>query len=340
MDIFVASSKKTPYEFGARPELDFDSAAYLQQWIFWCEANGNRVEWPEDSFYASIPLYQQKNIPMVGQGHGRSVLVSRGQPAIVVLVRAEGDRRFRKWEGFSLRPHTVGGQTSGLYIQLQEPGAFMNMWDINEVEIGNFGRAGLLFENRPMNNDGIFTGAIDRCWIEGGIFCNWWGDSNTIKRSTITGPNCGIELTGIPGARQTTVEDCNITTSGGAIKTVGVEQLNLRNLQLEHPGYLGPYTGDTDSFVYVSGGRLVDIDNCTVNPNNVPSGMTHNIAASAITLDNDTHKAEIRHSDINKGRLFHVNAGPSVTKAYLRNTNSYYGQVLAVSGPVTVEAAY
>lgn len=123
------------------------------------------------------------------------------------------------------------------------------------------------------------------------------------------------------------VHDANITNRDGGIALRYVEQALFGTLQLENPGYdpENPgYGGVYDAYVYLHNCYGPTFDHCTINPNNVPSGVTKNIPVAAVALDGTTQWAEFKRCDVNKGSLFHFNAGPGVYDTVLRALR-YYG---------------
>lgn len=211
---------------------------------------------------------------------------------------------------------------------------------IGYVEIGDVLRRSLEFNNNVKNLDGFFTGVVERCWINSGIHGTYMGDSLTIQHNTITGRNCGIEVIGLSGAQQMAIHDNNITTNGGALALINVEQPQITINQLEHPGYSSRYTGIYDPFIHLSGCFKPYLHRNTINPDNRSGDYANSVLpSSTITTDNGTTKTVLSGNDMNKARLYHVNSGVTGAVVYLDKYQTYYNEAaLASTGTVVAEA--
>jgi len=324
-----------PYWFGALGDGVTDDLSALQAAITWAQDNGGRLHIPGGVFRYSIALSQTKRLHVTGAGRGIGILEYSGSAsAYVAEPPTSGEsNRFWHWEGFTIRPQTPGSGSYGMYLLLNA-GCYMSNFDIHDVEIGDFGNRGIQFDNSVANVDGFFTGSVRRCWVYNGIRGSNMGDSLNFECNTITGQFCGFDFTGLAGARQMIIRENNVTTLGGAIALIGVEQPRIENNQLEHPGYLGPYDGAYGAFVYLANCFKPTLRGNTINPDNGAS----TVAPAAIVADGTTNRLLLDDNDIQKGAAFHIILAATTSSALIRNTNTYYGAALSIdnSGAGTV----
>lgn len=321
----------TPYWFGAVADASTDNSTALQSWITWIQLNGNRGHVPAGVFnYATAPT-QTARLHLTGAGRGIAILQYTGNFAgwNVAPPTSGETNRFWKWEGFSIRPLNVGGGTYGMNIVLAT-GCYMSNFDIEDMEIGSFSLQGIHFDNSIGNTDGFFTGTVRRNWITNGIIGQKMGDSLEFMDNTITGLKCGIEFTGLPGARQMIISGNNITTSGGHIALIGVEQPRILCNQIEQPS-TSPYSGVYGCSMYLSNCFEPLVHGNTINPNN--SATT--IPGATIAMDGGTSNPVFSLNDIQKGGSVHFSSDATVIGIDIRPDNTYYGAALVdgTAGP-------
>lgn len=278
------------------------------------------------TYNSSKNLTQTTRMRLRGDGRGLTKIVFTGTTGngLTVTPPTGGEAsRFWKWEGISILPKTPKAGSYAMHIVLNT-GCFLSNFDILDCEFGDFGLRGLCLDNSVGNGDGFFTGTVKRCWITNGLRGLKIGDSMTFADNTITGKNCGIDITGVAGARQMLIDNNNITTSGGTIALINVEQAFITNNQLEQPGYLGAsgaYDGPYGAFMYFASCFKPTIRGNTINPNNGAS----TVSAAAIVADGTTYYIDIENNDINKGASFHFIFASTTLGHRIAANNRYYG---------------
>lgn len=204
--------------------------------------------------YVTAETIELDGVPMIyGPGYNLCKIYSASDgPAMLITPPAESDNVGCHMTGFGLLPTTAGLGTAGLAIVLPEDTFFSN-YIIENLQIGDFGGYGLVLDNAVANTDGFFTGIVRKCFVYNGIHGIKVGDSVQFKANTITGAGAfiGMLLTSMAGARQMVIQDNNLTTQGGAIALLDVQEPCIRNNQIEHPSYIGGYLGPYDAHVYL-----------------------------------------------------------------------------------------
>lgn len=320
-----------PTWFGALMDGVTDDVVAVNNSITWAQNNGERWHLPAGTAKCTTAVLQTNRLHVTGEGRGVSNILRTGAGnAWTVTAPAAGAKsRFWKWEGISIIPDVA--KTVNYAMQITLPtGSFMSNFDITDMEFGDFGR-GLYLDNSAANTDGFFTGVINRCWIQNGLLGSVVGDSMTIRDNTITGNNCGIEIIGIAGARQMIIRNNNITTRGGAIALILVDQAKIEHNQIEHPGYLGNYTGIYGAQVYLASCFKTTLYGNTINPNNGAAIY----APGTIVCDGTTSHTVIDDNDIQQGSVFHYIFAATTSYHDVRRSNRYY----LASGPVFDDSA-
>ncbi|RLK36110.1 hypothetical protein [Cupriavidus plantarum] len=128
------------------------------------------------------------------------------------------------WEGLTIGdPYTgqrAGG--NGIYVDTTVEGAQLTKHTFSRLNVLEApAGAGFLHINVPTGinaNGGMFCSTISDSSIKGGINLQGSGDSNTIHRNIISGPNTGIYASLVSGASMLTMVDNNITATDGTLR--------------------------------------------------------------------------------------------------------------------------
>lgn len=203
---------KTPYDYGAVGDGVADDTIALQT----CLNANRRVHLAEGVYRVTSTLVSNLGCHIL-TGSGQASVIDccpiSGQPGFKVLT-SFGSRYadFVITSSNNLMTHalyidTSGGPSSNVYNCI-----FENLWLTGHPCVGKYG----IYVNSG-TNDGYFLNTIRDCTIVGGIYATHWGDSNTIARNTIYGPNNGITLYYTGGSANTTINDNNITADGFSI---------------------------------------------------------------------------------------------------------------------------
>lgn len=130
-----------------------------------------------------------------------------------------------KWEGISLGNPSDGTRKglSGIFVDTQVAGSNLRKKLFSRLSImpsSTANAAGFLHINSTPNNvnGGMYSSAIENSSIGGGINLQASGDSNTIHKNIISGPNTGIYASLTLGASLLTMVDNNITNTNGQFR--------------------------------------------------------------------------------------------------------------------------
>lgn len=336
----------TPYEFGAYGNGVIDDSVALQAAIDYAQDNTGELDLGDANYLISITPVQTKALFVRGRGRNASKITYSGanQGWLAKPPYATSNTNWI-WEDFSLVPLVPGGGTSGLHIQLSPVNptvCYLADSRVKGMFIGDFGGRGLWLDNSVANIDGFFTSQFINNVIVNGILGTRVGDSLTFSYNKIYGRNCGIEMIGVPGAREMVIQENNITTTGGTIALLNVESPTLKDNQLEHPGYLSGYTGSYDCGMYLNNCYMPLIISNTINSDNgaAVAPVSPGLPTSTIAMDGTTSFAVFRGNDIQKGSIYHINIGEaSVLDTLIDETNRYYGANPAIgdSGTGTIK---
>lgn len=332
----IAGAPTNPHWFGALGDNVHDDYAALQASINWAQDNGGAWHLPasKQHYYSSQALVQTKRLTASGDGRYQSVIES-SSPSDGWLVTppfAGASNTGYIFQDFGIVPRVANAGTYALRIGLQAavtPAVcFFADATIQRMMLGEFNNGGLHFDNTVANTDGFFTTQVLQNTIVNGIMGTKVGDSLTFAYNKIYGKNVGIYMQGVPGARQMVLQENNITTHGGLIALLDVEEPVVKDCQLEHPGYLSGYTGALGAGVLLFNCFKPELVGNTINPDNGAATAPANpgLPVSCIALTGTTTNAHIDHNDIQKGLSFHINIGAvSVVNTFVGEFNTYYG---------------
>lgn len=310
-------------DFGAVGNGIADDTAAIQAAINYAQDNGKSLYLPANTYKTSSTLNITKRIHIFGDGMWQSQIIYTGaSSAIQVSPPTNGiSNTGYYFNDFGLSPAVAGNGIYGINFYLAT-NAYLSNWEISRIYIGDFGNYGIRLDNDVANANGFFTFTIRRSWITNGINGAKVGDSITISENTITGTRLtlpGILLSGLSGARQIVIRENNITTQAGGVALLNMEQPQLCFNQIEHPAYVGNYTGPYDSQVFLSGTVYA-----TIKGNTIATGAAGCVAANyGLLLDNTSTYNIIEGNNIAKGELYNVGFGTSTVYNILKQDNSY-----------------
>lgn len=334
LDALKVGQFVTPEQFGAVGDGVTDDGAELQSAIDFAQDNGGYL-FLRHKYLSNQTLLQTKRLTVQGTGKMNAQIIygGTGDAWLATLPIASGNSNNDwNWFNFGIVPEVAGSGQYGLHVKLQAAGvgtvSFMADSRVSGMYFGDFGNQGLYLDNSVSNVDGFFTSQFEYNTVTNGILGEKLGDSLTFAHNKVFGRNCGIEITGVAGARQLIINDNNITTHGGLIALLGVEEPTLLDNQLEHPGYLSGYTGTFGAGVLLFNCYKPLLWGNTINPDNgaASAPVSPGIAPSAIALTGNTFKALIDQNDIQKGGADHISISTStVVSTQIGEHNTYYG---------------
>lgn len=341
LDALAKGQFVTPEQFDAVGDGVADDTSAVQQAVTFAQDNGGFLLL-KGKYLCSSTVLQTKRLVVSGLGEFNSQIIYTGTGdawlATLPYAAAGNTNNGWKWSNFGIVPQVAGSGEHGLHVKLQlaNPGVTVSFFAdglFSDLYIGDFGAEGLFLDNSVANVDGFFTSRVQFCSITNGIKGVNLGDSLTFCHSKIFGRLCGMNITGVAGARQMILDDLNITTSGGALALQGVEEPTIRECQLEHPGYLSGYTGVFGAFVlFYNCYKPLMVSN-TCNPDNgaATAPTSPGLVATAIALTGNTADAIIDQNDIQKGSVDHIAvASSSVIRTTIGEFNTYYGAVAPI----------
>jgi len=280
-------------------------------------ATGDTVYVPEKPFPSNKII---TDIPLRIKGDGAKSEIISTSPDAAIVVTVHGSHEGTIVEDLSINPQTIGQGTNGLKFLIEptfDVGDYMARFDLNRIRIGQFGKQGLAFDNPAKKKDGFFTGSVTKSLIQGGILCNYIGDSVNIEKNTIHGGNeTGIYALFVPGANKSVFRDNNITTLGGGIALLQATFTTIENNNIEHPAYLGDYHENDPQDMFNAMVILWNCISCISKENTIITGKGHTPIVAhyglAITGTSvDCHSWRDKFGDANA--RFTNTAGPTNT---------------------------
>jgi hypothetical protein len=293
----------TPQQFGAKADGGTDDTLALQAALDYCAANLRSLYLPAGNYVFAGTLLVKRGMRFWGEGGNQTFLTYTGAGTALLVEPGSAyvdDNAIYSFSDFTVNPALVNGGSYG--VQLHTPAAeALSNWMFERVWIGQFGTRGFFLNN---TGSAAFCGTIHRCFIWNGFLANGAGDSISIRATQIhaQGNYVGIELSQIAGARQFTIEDCNITCQGGGLLLKNTTGVNLFNTWVEHPAYYGNHLGGKPGLVTLEGAVHTHIKDCTLNP----SAATIAAANYALSIDATSHDNVIGENEWNTGQLAHI----------------------------------
>lgn len=325
----------SPERFGAVGNGVADDTSAVQAAVNFAQDNGGFLLL-RGKYRVTATIQQTKRLRVQGLGSYNTQIIYTGTGDAwlsTIPYGGSNNNNGHQYANFGIVPAVAGAGQYGLHVKLQlaNPGVTVSFFAdglFTDLYIGDFGLEGLYLDNSVGNVDGFFTSRLQFCSITNGIKGVNLGDSLTFAHSKIFGRLCGMNIVGVPGARQMILNDLNITTSGGAVALQGVEEPTIMDCQLEHPGYISGYTGIFGAFVLLYNCYKPLLYGNTCNPDNGAATAPSNpgLVATAIALTGTTSDALIDQNDIQKGSVDHIAmATSSVIRTTIGEFNTYYG---------------
>lgn len=158
-----------------------------------------------------------------------------------------------KWEGLTLGDPFTGTRAglNGIFIDTQVDGSQLPAGifrNLNVMTGSVVGGVGILHINSSVGaniNGGMYGTSFEDCIVKGGFNLQGSGDSNVIKRALISGPNVGVYFSLTAGASLLTLEDCNITSTGGAVLADSGSRFKMYHCNCEQ---IQPFTQSITGF--------------------------------------------------------------------------------------------
>ncbi|WP_342052004.1 MULTISPECIES: hypothetical protein [unclassified Cupriavidus] len=230
-----------PFMFGAKGDRTItDDTDAIQRCYDACPVGGTmRLPVAPDGGYlisarpGGYCLNFSRQVSIIGEGMFSALNPVAGTTVHTILLKPTpnaGVYDGMRWENFAVG-NPYNGQRyglNGIYIDTTVAGSQLpkpRFYGLQIYPSVNTGGWGILHQNTTANNPngGMYGAEIDSCrGIGGGIALLESGDSITVKRCILYGPNIGVYASLVNGgggpASLLTVEDCNITTTNGAFK--------------------------------------------------------------------------------------------------------------------------
>lgn len=133
----------------------------------------------------------------------------------------------------------LNGQRAGraaVRLETLSPGQNLSKFTVRDVIVGQGTGAGIHHVNDPIDNinGGLFCARFENSQIKGGITLEGSGDSNTISHCILSGGGIGVDASLVSGASLLSIENNNITTSGGAIRINAGSRFRILGNNIEH----------------------------------------------------------------------------------------------------------
>jgi hypothetical protein len=197
-------------------------------------------------------------VNIIADGFGSALRPAAGTTVNTVLLKPAPNVGYdgMEWDGIALIDPSTGQRAgaNGIFIDTTVEGAQLAKPIFRRLIIGVGTSAAILHINSPTGinaNGGMYAAVIDECRaLMGGINLQASGDSNTIKRCVMSGPGIGVYASLTSGASELTIEDCNITCTGGSIKIDAGSRTKVLRCNMEQ---VAPFTGGALYMVDFSG---------------------------------------------------------------------------------------
>lgn len=124
----------------------------------------------------------------------------------------------------------------GILLTTLEADQNLAKYTIRDVIVGQGVGPGVAHSNDPVANanGGLYCARFENSQIKGGIRLESSGDSNTISHCVMSGSGIGVDASLVSGASLLAIENCNITTSGGAIRINAGSRFRILGNNIEH----------------------------------------------------------------------------------------------------------
>jgi len=204
-------------------------------------------------------LLVQKQIKIVGDGRGSTLLVDPTVPSTTDVIRLSpppGGAEGFGWsiDGIQIMAKSGTPARHALNIDITAAGQFMSKFLLQNCFFEQLGGRSVFLTN-PSNVDGLFTSTITNNFFVGGMSLLRAGDSINIIGNTFTGANAAMDLSQVVGAANIVIAYNNITSAGGAVQQVGnADQLKIMYNQIEQT-----VANPTASMIYLNNSSYTEI---------------------------------------------------------------------------------
>lgn len=194
----------------------------------------------DDTTGTAIPLTTPVSIK--GTGGVYSSLSDTGVAAVTSTLRynpsTSYDHTLTSLEGVHLGNPATGNRSggTGLLLTTENTGQNLSKYTVRDVIVGQGNGPGIAHINDPVDNinGGMFCARFENSQIKGGIQLQASGDSNTISHCILSGNGIGVDASLVSGASLLAIENCNITTSGGAVRIDAGSRFRILGNNIEH----------------------------------------------------------------------------------------------------------
>lgn len=288
---------------------------------------GGRTDLPPGGYMVSSTLLMSKLGELVGAGHLASYLYVKptmtGSQDVISVVRASGEKE-RGWRLARFGIRTGGGTPARYGINVDVTTLYLSQFRVEDIYCDTLGSGSFRLTN-PSNADGFFCSWITGCLFfggsEGSIYLQGAGDSLQIKNNTLAGTGLGINATFMSGAARFTVEDNNITSTGGAIRLNTGLQGTIRHNQIEQAAaYVASTLATVQACITI--GDVGNYSDVLINQNNLGYGSNVTYGIDLQT----TSYVRIRDNTISKaGGSKHINIGATAAIIAVGDRNNWGG---------------
>lgn len=239
-----------PFQFGAKGDKVTDDTLSIQTCYDAVPVGGtlHLPHAPGDAYLVSSQgggycLNFSRMVHIRAEGLFAALQPVAGSTVNTILLKPDpaGAYYGMTWEGLVLGDPYTGTRAgnNGLFIDTQVegsqlPAAIFRALNVMTGTVAN--GFGILHVNTPSGiniNGGMYGTSFEDCIVRGGFNLQASGDSNIIKRALISGPNVGVYFSLTAGASLLTLQDCNITSTGGTVLADSGSRFKLMHCNCE-----------------------------------------------------------------------------------------------------------
>lgn len=285
---FMSTAQIADVQSGA---MTLDVTAPLQAAINACGTFGRNLWLPEGRYLVTDAspnnycLSITKPITIIGAGFYTAIVPKSTVGSAADTVRIEPS--VSVWCKITLLNFTIGSTNTGtrygnrgVFLYTNAAGSNAPKFTMRDMSIyQGSGGPGYSFvhintaANNP--NGGMYAALIQNCTLVGGIYLSDSGDSNVIQKNIVSGSNIGILYSLVSGASCLSIEDNNITATGGAIKGDYGSRTVIRHNNIEMPSG----SGSNGAIVDFNGGNGVAYQ-CSFTDNHISAFGTSTVTTA------------------------------------------------------------
>lgn len=187
-------------------------------------------------------------------------------------------------------------------IDVSTTGQTLNKFYMSDVYIQQHGGNAFKVTNAEEKVDGFFASTFERCAFWGGVDLQRVGDSIAFRDCTFTGTGRGLTIkmvstTGGIRASQFLIENCNFTSSQGAILVNVGRHVHISNGNIEQSatftGNVIDIAGDSGEVQYVTIENTLVSSYGSASSNNIRIGDAKYVSIDGCDLTNEVSKTNI-----------------------------------------------